>query len=162
MNTRAWFSSIRRSAAAGNKGRSSDYVYAESWRGPSASDPHIMAAVRRHRRTHSLGTRCCGRQHSQTWAVSHRRAGRALDSSYSRSARTGDSLVGKLLSLVLSPVVGVCLLLFGKQLRDGWLWRRDPAFEVADVGAAREHHRRIDVRNICKSSVCDCHAARRP
>jgi hypothetical protein len=70
--------------------------------------------------------------------------------------------VGELLSLVLLHVMGACLLLFRKQLHDRWLWRCDPPFEVADLGAAREHYGCVDVRNIRKRSVCDRHTARRP
>jgi hypothetical protein len=112
------------------------------------SDAHVMAAVRRHRHTHNLGKTRRGRRHLQARAVLHCRAGRAIDNSDGRSARTRDSVVGELLSLLLLPILGVCLVLFGKQLRDGWLWRCDPPIEVADVGATREHDGRADVRNI--------------
>jgi hypothetical protein len=58
--------------------------------------------------------------------------------------------------------VGICSLFFGQQLCHRGLWRGSPAIKLADVGAAREHHRRIDVRNIRERSVRDSHPARQP
>jgi hypothetical protein len=89
-----------------------------------------MAAVRRHRGTHNLAKTLRDRRYSQAWAVSHCQAGRAIDNSGRRSARTRDRFVGRLLSLVLLLLMGVCLLLLRKQLLDSWLWRCDPPIEV--------------------------------
>ena len=121
-----------------------------------------MATVCWEYRAHCLGQTCCRSRHSQARAVTLYCAGRAINNSGNRSARAGDSVVGELLSVALLPFMGVCLLLLRKQLGDGWLWRRDPPFKVADIGATREHYWRIDVRNIRKPSVCDRHPARRP
>jgi hypothetical protein len=87
--------------------------------------------------------------------------GRAIDNTDGRSALVRDSVVGGLLSVGLLLVLGLCVLLFGKQLHDRWLWRCDPAIEVAHVGPPREHDGGVDVRNIGKSSVCHRHAAHR-
>jgi len=91
-----------------------------------------------------------------------RRAGRA--SHYGAAGRTWATspVVGVLVSLALLSVVGTCVVCFSDQLCDGWLWRCRPPIELAPVGAAGEHHRSIDVRSICKPSVCDRYATRRP
>ncbi len=70
--------------------------------------------------------------------------------------------MGVLVSLAVLPVLGVCDLFLGKQLHDGWLWRRRPTVDVANVGPTGEHRRSIDVRSICKPSVCDRYAAPGP
>ena len=67
-----------------------------------------------------------------------------------------------LLSLALLPFVGICFLLLGLQLYHRGLRRRGSAAKLAGVGAAREHYRRVNVRNIRKRSVCDCDSARQP
>ena len=69
--------------------------------------------------------------------------------------------MGKLLSSVLFPILGISVLLLREQLRDGRLWRCDSPLKLADFRADREHYRRVDVRDICKSSVFDRHAAPR-
>src|SRR5690349_25134059 len=79
-----------------------------------------------------------------------------------RFARRTNSILGRLLSLALLIFLGVCSLFFGQQLCHSGLWRGSPAIKLADVGAAREHHRRIDVRNIREPSVCNSHSARQP
>ena len=68
--------------------------------------------------------------------------------------------MGELLSLVLFSILGISVLLLRKQLRDGWIWRRDAPLEMAGVGTNRERYGRVDVRNIRQSSVCIRHAAR--
>jgi hypothetical protein len=63
--------------------------------------------------------------------------------------------------LALLAVMGVCLVLFRKQLCDGWLRRCVSTENVANAWAAREHRRGFDVWIICKCPVCDRYAARR-
>jgi hypothetical protein len=62
----------------------------------------------------------------------------------------------------LLTFVGICSLFFGQQLCHRGLWRGSPAIKLADAGAAREHHRSVDVRNIRERSLCDSHPARQP
>src|SRR5246127_5331072 len=40
--------------------------------------------------------------------------------------------------------------------------RREPPIELAHTWAARERHRRFDVRNLGEPPVCDCHPTKQP
>ena len=63
-----------------------------------------------------------------------------------------NSIVGRLLSLALLPVVGIDFLFLGQQLCHGGLWRRSATVKLANVGAVGEHHRCTYVRNIRERS----------
>jgi hypothetical protein len=64
--------------------------------------------------------------------------------------------------LILLTLLGLSVLLLGKHLFDCWLQRSNSTSRFATVWTAREHHRRVDVRNIREPSVCDSHPAHQP
>ena len=69
-----------------------------------------------------------------------------------------NSAVGRLLSLEMFSIVGDGVLLLGIQVFDGRLWRRSSAAGMAEPGADRKYHGRVDVRAFHGTSVC--HRAR--
>jgi hypothetical protein len=62
------------------------------------------------------------------------RTGGATHSCGDRFARSINSVLGRLLSLALPTVVGICCLLLGRQLCHRGVWRRSPAVQLAHVG----------------------------
>ena len=102
------------------------------------------------------------RGHSRLRALSLRGFCREIYSSSDRFARIPDSTVGGMLSRVLLPVLGLCSLLLRKQLLDSRVWRYHAPAELADVGAAGEHCRRVDVRDFREHFVRDRYPTRRP
>jgi hypothetical protein len=83
--------------------------------------------------------------------------GRATHSGDNRSPRSINSIVGRLLSLGLLPIVGIRFLFLGEQPCHRGLRRRSAAVQLADVGAVREHYRCADVRNIRERSLYNGH-----
>ena len=79
-----------------------------------------------------------------------------------RSAWSVDSILGELLPKALFLILGIRALLLGKQLRHGRLRRRSLTVKLANAGAAREHYRGVDVRNIRERLICDSDPARQP
>src|SRR6266852_6586120 len=98
---------------------------------------------------------------SQTRADPFRSAHGAIDDCVHCLAHIRDSALGRVLSLALFSIMGICLLLFDKQLCHRRLWRyRSPA-DVADLGSGGKHHRRADVRVVREFPVRHCDPARR-
>lgn len=95
----------------------------------------------------------CGTRNLQAQPASLCRASRATYDGANRAAVFTGSIVGMLLSLALLLVMGIRVVFFGEQLRDGWLSRRRAAVTVAHAGPARKHHRCLDVRIFRKPSV---------
>jgi hypothetical protein len=62
--------------------------------------------------------------------------------------------VGRLLSLELFPILGICILLLDNQLFDGRLWRSCAAADVADLGPGRECRRCAHVWTFREPPVC--------
>src|SRR6266852_1087126 len=99
---------------------------------------------------------------SQTRADPFRSAHGAIDDCVYCLAHIRDSALGRVLSLALFSIMGICLLLFDKQLCHRWLWRyRSPA-NVADLRPGRKHHRRADVRVVSELSLRHREQASRP
>ena len=59
------------------------------------------------------------------------------------------------------PSWGIGVLLFGEQLRDGWIRGCGSSVEVAPVGPARKYGRHADVRSIHRTSVRSGHSSGR-
>lgn len=114
------------------------------------------------RSAHLLGKTFHQRRHPRLRTFSLCDFCREIYNSSDRFARIPDSAVGGMLSLVLLPVLGLCSLFLRKQLLDSRVWRYHAPTELADVGAAGEHCRRVDVRNFHKHFVRDRYPTRRP
>jgi hypothetical protein len=71
-----------------------------------------------------------------------------------RVARIADFAVGKLLSPVLSPLVGIRHLLFDGQLHNCWLCRCSSPSDVADLRSGGKCRWRPDVRAVRERPVC--------
>src|SRR5215469_350344 len=67
-----------------------------------------------------------------------------------RFARVADSVEGWILSLGVFSIVGISILLLDSHLFDGRHSRSASSRDVADPGADRRYHRRIDVWTLRK------------
>ena len=93
------------------------------------------------------------RETREAQSVSLCRARYANHSSCHRTARDRYSAVGELLSLALPSVLGICVLLLGEQLCDGWIRGCGASVKVAPVGTAGKHGWHADVRSLHWTSL---------
>ena len=76
-------------------------------------------------------------------------------------AHSANCVVGRVLSLVVSSIMGVRFLFFGQQLLDGWIRGHCSPESVANLGTNGERYGRADVWHIGKRPVCHRNPARR-
>ena len=137
------------------------HVYSTSWCGRRSDTTHIVAPLCWDRWTHSPDKTCRNKRCFQTGIIALGASRSAIYYRSCQSARYRDSAVGELLSMLLFSIMGISLVLLSNQLFNRWVWGRDPASKVADVGTSRKPYRSVDVRNIRESFVCDRPAPRR-
>ena len=112
-----------------------------------------MLAVCWRRRAYHLVKKCRRKGPSRPSDVPLCRAGHANYGSGHRSARNSHSALGKLLSRALLPILGIRILLLGKQLYHGRIRRCNPPAQVATVGPFREYGGHAYVRNLRGTSI---------
>src|SRR5260370_30515819 len=96
-------------------------VSSSSRRRVAADNPRAVVTVCGSCGADSVGTTHVGARYAKNWHPSFCRAGCAISYGGCRSARIGDSAVGRFLSLALLAVVGLGGLLLSKQLFNRWL-----------------------------------------
>src|SRR5262245_5255247 len=121
----------------------------------------LMAAVWRNGDPHSLGEGVFCTWDQRTEFVAYRRAHSSLFNGDDCIALSTDFAVGWILSLAVSPVVGVFLLFLGSKLLDGRVWGSCSPAVLANPGSGREHDRGVNGWLVCERSVRDCDSASR-
>src|ERR1700751_396463 len=89
--------------------------------GAASNNPHAVVTVRGSCSARSVGKTGVARRYAQNGRLSLRCLGCAIDNGGRRSARIGNSALGRFPSLALLTVVGLGDLLLSKQLFNSWL-----------------------------------------
>ena len=142
--------------------KAADDLSARRRRCDRSRNAYAFVAVCRDGRGDCLGkAQFCARR-SQVGADSFRHAHDAIDDCLHCFARFGNSALDCFLPLALFSVMGIRLLLLGRQFCDRRLRRCRSSTDVANLGSSGKHHRRADVWIVGELPVRHREQANRP